>query len=96
MYVTDTPVIDRLTSPGPMEELYRTQDDMEEYVLNASEQLQLTIDETVLPISKRIAPDLQDGLFQIAADLCNAELNRQLALVDRFADELATRLAAIA
>lgn len=34
MYVTDTPVIDRLINPEPMEELYRTHDDIVEYVLN--------------------------------------------------------------
>lgn len=63
MYVTDTPVIDRLTNPEPMEEPYHLQDDMQEYVLNMG--------------------------------LADAEETRSLALVDRFADELATRLAAI-
>ena len=35
MYVTDTPVIDRLINPEPMEELQRTHEDMRDWVLNS-------------------------------------------------------------
>jgi len=63
MYVTDTPVIDRLINPEPMEELYRVHDDMVERVLNNG-----------------FEPERE------------AE---QLALLDGFRENLATRLAAL-
>lgn len=65
MYVTDTPVIDRLTNPEPMELVEQTHCDMRERVYNNE--------------------DIVGA----------AETAVALNVLDMFADELATRLAAI-